>query len=116
MTSPQEKAHTVTWFIEFKSTTQVQCKFWTTHNRSPALKPTMYEEHERFLVAGSVLPKPKSSYLSKSYEGTKWIKNFHIIVLINQFAAWLSNYKQQSFIITVVVINEFWFIEKVEGK
>ncbi|GBL91613.1 hypothetical protein AVEN_23664-1 [Araneus ventricosus] len=32
MASPQEQAQVIVWFIEFKSATQVQRKFWTTYN------------------------------------------------------------------------------------
>ncbi|GBO25327.1 hypothetical protein AVEN_24255-1 [Araneus ventricosus] len=61
-------------FIEFKSATQVQHKFWTTYNRSPHSRPTIYEWHERFMTTGSVLPKPKSGRPSRSFDDVKRIQ------------------------------------------
>lgn len=64
--SPQEKVRVVVLFIEFKSATQVQLKF-----QSPPSRPTIYEWHEKFMMTGSVLPKPKSGCSSGSFDEVK---------------------------------------------
>ncbi|GBO26763.1 hypothetical protein AVEN_170709-1 [Araneus ventricosus] len=74
MASPQEQAQVVMWFIEFKSSTQVERKFRTTDNRSPPSRPTIYEWHERFMTTGSVLPKPKCGRPSRSFYDVKRIQ------------------------------------------
>ncbi|GBM32665.1 hypothetical protein AVEN_89657-1 [Araneus ventricosus] len=74
MASPQEEAQVVAWFIEFKSETQVHSKFRNTYNRSQPSRPIIYEWHERFMTAGSVLRKPKSARHSRSFDDVKRIQ------------------------------------------
>ena len=41
MTTPQEKAQSVSWFIEAKSDVQTQQNYRTKHGRDPLLRPSI---------------------------------------------------------------------------
>ncbi|GBO41884.1 hypothetical protein AVEN_153451-1 [Araneus ventricosus] len=76
MASPQEQAQVVAWIIEFKSATRVQRKFRTAYIQSSSTRLTIYEWHERFMTAGSVLPKPKSGCPRRSFDDFKGIQEY----------------------------------------
>lgn len=57
MTTPQEKAQCVSWFIETKSDTQVQRNFRTKYGKVPPARSSIREWHKKFMDTGSVLHK-----------------------------------------------------------
>ena len=52
MSTPQEKAQYVSWFIETKSDIQAQRNF---RRRKPPARPTIRARHKKFMETGSVL-------------------------------------------------------------
>ena len=55
MTTPQEKAQCVSWFIETKSDTQVQRNYRTKYGKVPPSRGSIREWHKKFMETGSVL-------------------------------------------------------------
>ena len=55
MSSPQEKAHCIFWFIETKSDIQAQRNFRCKYGRKSPARPTIRAWHKKFMETGSVL-------------------------------------------------------------
>ena len=55
MSTPQEKAQCVSWFIETKSDIQAQQNFRRKYGRKPPAQPTIQAWHKKFMETGSVL-------------------------------------------------------------
>ena len=55
MSTPQEKAQSVSWFIETKSDNQPQQNFRRKYGRKPPARPTSQAWHKKFMETGSVL-------------------------------------------------------------
>ena len=55
MSTPQEKAQCVSWFIETKSVIQAQRNFTRKYGRKPPARFTIRAWHEKFMETGSVL-------------------------------------------------------------
>ena len=55
MSTPQEKAQCVSWFIETKSDIQAQQNFRHKYGRKPPARPTIRAWHKKFMETGSVL-------------------------------------------------------------
>ena len=55
MSTPQEKAQCVSWFIETKSVIQAQRNFTRKYGRKPPARSTIRAWHEKFMETGSVL-------------------------------------------------------------
>ena len=55
MSTPQEKAQCVSWFIETKSDIQAQLYFRPRYGRKPPARPTILIWHKKFMETGSVL-------------------------------------------------------------
>lgn len=66
MTTPQQMAQCVEWFIETKSDTQVQRKFRTHYRATPPSRPTIRAWYRRFKETGSVLKRTSSGRPSTS--------------------------------------------------
>ena len=55
MSTPQEKAQCVSWFIETKSVIQAQQNFGGKYGKKPPARPTIRAWHKKFMETGSVL-------------------------------------------------------------
>ena len=62
MAPPQEKAQSVSWFIETKSDVQTQRKYTTKYGRDPLSRPSIYQWHKKFVETGSVLNTVRSGW------------------------------------------------------
>ena len=54
MTTPQEKAQCVSWFIETKSDVQTQRNYRSKHGRDPPSRPSIRLWHKKFMETGTV--------------------------------------------------------------
>ena len=54
MTTPQEKAQCVSWFIETKSDVQTQRNYRSKYGRDPPLRPSIRLWHKKFMETGTV--------------------------------------------------------------
>ena len=54
MTSPQEKAQCVSWFIETKSDVQTQRNYRSKYGRDPPSHPSIRLWHKKFMETGTV--------------------------------------------------------------
>ncbi|GBM65892.1 hypothetical protein AVEN_23925-1 [Araneus ventricosus] len=57
MTTPQEKAQTLWWFIETKSITQTQRNYRRVYQKDPPSRNSILQWKKKFLETGSVLNK-----------------------------------------------------------
>ena len=55
ISTPQEKAQCVSWFIETKSDIQAQQNFRCKYGRKPPARPIIRAWHKKFMETGSVL-------------------------------------------------------------
>ena len=54
MTTPQEKAQCVSWFIETKSDVQTQQNYRSNYGRDPPSCPSICLWHKKFMETGTV--------------------------------------------------------------
>ena len=54
MTTPQEKAQCVFWFIETKSDVQTQRNYRSKYGRDPPSRPSIRLWHKKFMETGTV--------------------------------------------------------------
>ena len=52
MTTPQEKAQCVSWFIETKSNVQTQRNYSSKYGRDPPSRPSIHLWHKKFMETG----------------------------------------------------------------
>lgn len=74
MTTPQEKAQCVAWFIETKSDTQVQRNYRTRYRKDPPARSTIRDWHRRFMDTGSVLHQKGAGRPSTSAENVDRVR------------------------------------------
>ena len=55
MTTPQEKAQCVSWFIETKSDVQTQQNYRSKYGRDPPSRPSIRLWHKKFMETGTVI-------------------------------------------------------------
>ena len=68
MSTPQQKAQCVSWFIETKSDIQTQRDFRRKYGRKPPARPTIGAWHKKFMETGSVLQRKGAGRLQISEE------------------------------------------------
>ena len=61
MTTPQEKAQCVSWFIETKSDVQTQRNYRSKYGRDPPSRPSIRLRHNKFMETGTGLRNASSS-------------------------------------------------------
>ena len=66
MSTPQEKAQCVSWFIETKSDIQAQRNFRRKYRRKPPARPTIRAWYKKFMETGSVLQRKGAGRLQIS--------------------------------------------------
>ena len=54
MTTPQEKAQCVSWFIEKKSDVQIQQNYRSKYGRDPPSRPSIRLWHKKFMETGTM--------------------------------------------------------------
>ena len=54
MTTPQEKAQCISWFIETKSDGQTQRNYRNKYRRDPPSRPSIRLWHKKFMETGTV--------------------------------------------------------------
>ena len=60
MTTPQEKAQCVSWFIETKSDVQTQRNYRSKYGRDPPSRPSIHLWHKKFMETGTVFDTRRS--------------------------------------------------------
>ena len=60
MTTPQEKAQCVSWFIEIKSDVQTQRNYRSKYGRDPPSRPAIRLWHKKFMETGTVFDTRRS--------------------------------------------------------
>ena len=68
LSTPQEKAQCVSWFIETKSDIQAQRNFRRKYGRKPPERPTIRAWHKKFMETGSVLQRKGAGRPQRSEE------------------------------------------------
>ena len=68
MSTPQEKAQCVSWFIETKSEIQAQRNFRRNYRKKPPARPIIRAWHKKFIETGSVLQRKGADRLQISEE------------------------------------------------
>ena len=60
MSTSQEKAQCVSWFIEIKLDFQAQRNFRRKYRRKPPARPTIRAWHKKFMKTGSMLQRKEA--------------------------------------------------------
>ena len=62
MTTPQEKAQYVSWFIETKSDVQTQHNYRSKYGRDPPSRPSIRLWHKKFMETGTVFKRVRQAF------------------------------------------------------
>ena len=74
MTTPQEKAQCVYWFIEIKSDVQTQRNYRSKYGRDPPSRPSIRLWHKKFMETGTVSDTRRSGGPRTSEENIERVK------------------------------------------
>ena len=74
MTTPQEKAQCVSWFIETKSDVQTQRNYRSKYGRDPPSRPSIRLWHKKFMETGTVFDTRKSARPRTSEENIERVR------------------------------------------
>ena len=74
MTTPQEKAQCVSWFIETKSDVQTQRNYRSKYGRDPLSRPSIRLWHKKFMETGIVFDTRRSGRLRTSEENIERVR------------------------------------------
>ena len=67
MTTPQEKAQCLSWFVETKSDVQTQLNYRSKYRKDPLSRPSIRLWHKKFMETGTVFD-TKSNGQPKTFE------------------------------------------------
>ena len=74
MTTPQEKAQCVSWFIETKSDVQTQRNYRSKYGRDPPSRPSIHLWHKKFMETGTVFDTRRSGRPRTSEENIERVR------------------------------------------
>ena len=74
MTTRQEKAQCVSWFIETKSDVQTQRNYRSKYGRDPPSHPSIRLWHKKFMETGTVFDTRRSGQLRTSEENIERVR------------------------------------------
>ena len=74
MTTPQEKAQCVSWFIKTKSDIQAQRNFIAKYVKRAPARQSIRNWHKQFVGTGTLLLKPRSEWSKTSEKGIERIR------------------------------------------
>ena len=74
MTTPQEKAQCVSWFIETKSDVQTQQNYRSKYGRNPPSRPSIRLWHKKFMETGTVFDTRRSGQPRTSEENIERVR------------------------------------------
>ena len=74
MTTPQEKAQYVSWFIKTKSDIQPQRNFIAKYVKGVPARQSIRNWHKQFVETGKLLLKPRSGWSKTSEKGIELIR------------------------------------------
>ena len=74
MTTPQEKAQYVSWFIETKSDVQTQRNYRNKYGRDPPSRPSIRLWHKKFMETGTVFDTRRSGRPRTSEENIERVR------------------------------------------
>ena len=110
MTTPQEKAQCVSWFIETKSDVQTQRNYRSKYERDPPSRPSICLWHKKFMETGTVFDTRRSGRPRTSEENIERVRQTFqsspmksIHTAARQLELTRSTVHRVSFILTSVV-------------
>ena len=74
MTTPQEKAQCVSWFIKTKSDIQAQRNFTAKYEKRAPARHSVRNRPKQFVRTGTLLPKSRSGWSKTSEKGMERIR------------------------------------------
>ena len=74
VTTPQEKAQCVSWFIETKSDVQIQQNYRSKYGRDLPSHPSIHLWHKKFMETGTVFDTRRSEQPGTSKENIKCVR------------------------------------------
>ena len=74
ITTPQEKAQCVSWFIETKSDVQTQRNYRSKYGRDPPSRPSIRLWHKKFMETGTVFDTRRSGRPRTSEENIERVR------------------------------------------
>ena len=74
MTIPQEKAQSVSWFIETKSDVQTQRNYRSKYGRDPPSRPSIHLWHKKFMETRTVFDTKRCGQLRTSEENIERVR------------------------------------------
>ena len=74
MTTPQEKAQCVSWFIKTKSDVQIQRNYRSKYGRDPPSRPSIRLWHKKFMETGTVFDTRRSGRPRTSEENIERVR------------------------------------------
>ena len=81
MTTPQEKAQCVSWFIETKSGVQTQRNYRSKYGRDPPSRPSIRLWHKKFMKTGKVFDTRRSGQPRTTEENIERVsKPFNVLL------------------------------------
>ena len=111
MSTPQEKALCVSWFIETKSDIQAQRNFRGKYGRKPPARPTIRAWYKKFMETGSVLQRREAGRPQMSEEIESVPVAYRLPeALESSFAGLLRNYKSHAPLFTKFCIENCDFM------
>ena len=106
MSTPQEKAQCVSWFIETKSDIQAQRNFRRKYGRKPPARPTIRAWHNKFMETCNVPQRKGPGRPQTSEEEIESVRVAYIRSLIeNPFAGLLRSYRSHAPLFTKFCIK-----------
>ena len=104
MSTPQEKAQCVSWFVETKSDIQAQQDFRRKYGKKPPARPTIRTWHKKFMGTGSVLQRKKAGRPQISQE-IESMRVAYTKALESPFAGLLCSYRSHAPLFTKFCIE-----------
>ena len=96
MSTSQEKAQCVSWFIETKSDIQAQRNFRCKYGGKPPARPTIRAWHKKFMETGSVLQRKRAAGPHISEEEIESVRVAYTRSLESPFTALLRSYRSHA--------------------
>ena len=110
MSTPQDKALCISWFIETKSDIQEQLNFRRKYRRKPPARPTIRAWHKKFMETGSVLQIKGAGRPQISEKEIEPVRVAYTRALKSPFAGLLHSYRSQAPLFTKFCIETCDFI------
>ena len=112
MSTPQEKALCVSWFIETKSDIQAQRNFGRMYRRKPHARPTIRAWHKKFMETDSVLQKKGAGPPQISEEEIESVRVAYTKTPRKSFAGLLRSCRSHAPLFTKLCVETWNFMDR----